>query len=216
VRANRPRIILVTDSAFGDDVIERCVQAAGSALPAGALCVQIRDRSRLKASLRVFAGRLRIATRAVGAWLLVNGDARIARDVGADGVHLGRGAGSVAEARFILCGGWVSTAAHSDEDVRRASDDGADAVLVSPVFPTRPPRSSGRAKEARGLEAIRSARALAGSRTAVYALGGVTSENASACVGAGADGVAVLRALLASADPARTARAIDDAMSLHW
>jgi thiamine-phosphate pyrophosphorylase len=157
-----------------------------------------------------------VTTRTVGARLLVNGDARIARDVGADGVHLGRGSDSVADARFILRDAWVSTAAHTDDEVRRASDEGADAVLVSPVFTTRPPFSTGPAKEARGLQAIRSARALAGSRMAVVALGGVTPENARACVEAGADGVAVVRALLASADPGRAARAIDDAIVRRW
>jgi thiamine-phosphate pyrophosphorylase len=215
VRANStaPRVVLVTDASFGDDVIERCVLVAGAKLSAGTLCVQVRDRSRLGPSLRMFAGRLRVATRSVGAWLVVNGDARIARDVGADGVHLGRGAGSVRDARSVLRDAWVSVAAHSDEDVWRASDEGADAVLVSPVFATRPPFSGAQAKEARGVGAIRSARALAKATVAVYALGGVTPENARACVEAGADGVAVLRALLASADPARAARAIDDATS---
>jgi thiamine-phosphate diphosphorylase len=213
VPASRPRVVLITDPAFGDDAIERCVLAAGAAFSAGALCVQVRDRSRLKCSLRMFAGRLRISTRSVGAWLVVNGDARIARDIGADGVHLGRGAGSVRDARSIFRDAWVSTAAHSDEDVRRASDEGADAVLVSPVFSTRPPLSREKSKEARGVGAIRAARALARATVAIYALGGVTQENARACVQAGADGVAVLRALLASADPARVARAIDDATS---
>jgi len=216
VRASRPRLVLVTDPAFGDDVIERCVLAVGAVLPAGGLCVQLRDRSRLKVSLRVFAGRLRLATRVVGARLIVNGDPRIARDVGADGVHLGRGAGGVRDARSILRDAWVSTAAHSDDDVRRASDEGADAVLVSPVFATRPPSASAQAKQARGLDALRSARSLARPAMAVYALGGVTAENARACVEAGADGVAVLRALLATADPARAARAVDDAMSRRW
>jgi thiamine-phosphate pyrophosphorylase len=209
-------VVLITDPAFGDDTIERCVLAAGAALPRGTLCVQLRDRSRLKVSLRLFAARLRIATRTVGAMLLVNGHLDIARDVGADGVHLGRGAVSVAVARSILGGVWISTAAHSDDDLRRAAEQGADAVLVSPVFPTKPPSSYAPSKEARGLGAIRAARALAESTTAVYALGGVTADNAGACVQAGADGVAVLRALLASADPGRTARAIDDAMALRW
>ena len=76
-----------------------------------------------------------------GALLVVNGDAGLARDVGADGVHLGGGAGDVgggAVARGSPA--WVSVAAHSDDDVTAARDgEGADAVLVSPVFATRPP-----------------------------------------------------------------------------
>jgi thiamine-phosphate diphosphorylase len=213
----RPRIILVTDPAFGDDGIVRCVEAAGSALPWGSLCVQLRDKHRTVVSLRVFASRLRLVTRAVSASLVINGDARLARDVGADGVHLGRGAGTVDEAR-ALCGAraWVSVSAHSDGAIRRAIADRADAVLVSPVFPSRPPSVFAPSKEGRGLEALRNAHALAveaPSPIAVYALGGVDADNTRACADAGADGVAVVRALLASPEPARAARDIHDALA---
>jgi len=151
---------------------------------------------------------------AVGAALVINGDPRLARDVGADGVHLGRGAGGVAEAR-ALCGAraWVSVAAHSDEAVRAAAAGGADAVLVSPVFSTRPPSWRLPSKPARGVDALRAAHAICAGRVAVYALGGVTAERAGCCLDAGADGIAVVRALLASAEPGRVARALHDAVA---
>jgi thiamine-phosphate pyrophosphorylase len=211
----RPRVILVTDPAFGDERIVRTIEAAAAALPPGWLCVQLRDKRRATASLRVFASRLRVVTRAVGAALVVNGDARVARDVGAEGVHLGAKSGAVAEARAV-CGAraWVSVAAHSNEAVRRGVEDGADAVLVSPVFLTRPPSLFDAEKPGRGLDAVRDARVLAGKRCAVYALGGVGPESARGCAEAGADGVALIRALLASAEPARIARAIHDALAL--
>jgi thiamine-phosphate diphosphorylase len=213
----RPIVVLVTDPAFGDDVIVHCVEAAAAALPPGALCVQLRDKRRPIVSLRQLAWRLRLGTRGFGASLVVNGDARLARDVGADGVHLGRGAGGAGAARAVLGRpAWVSVAAHSDEDVRRASDDGANAVLVSPVFATRPPSASGPGKVPRGLGAIRTARAVAPPALSIYALGGVTADGAGACAAAGADGVAVMRALLASAAPARAARAIHDAFVRRW
>jgi thiamine-phosphate pyrophosphorylase len=212
------RVILITDPSFGDDAILRCVREVAAALPAGALCVQLRDKQRLPVSLRLFAMALRRATRDAGAALVINGHATLARDVGADGVHLGGGGGSVeaARAQFRGCA-WVSVAAHSDDDVRRAVDAGADAVLVSPIFPTRT-RSLGSSiqsieKTTRGTNALRSARSLAGSRVAVYALGGVTVDTARACVAAGADGVAVIRALLASRSPAAAARAIIGAIA---
>ena len=47
----------------------------------------------------------------------------------------------------------------------------------------------------------------------MYALGGVDADNARACAEAGADGVAVVRALLASPEPARVARAMHDALA---
>ncbi len=210
----KPRIILITDPAFGDDGIVRCVETVGRALPAGSLCVQLRDKQRAIVSLRVFASRVRLITRSVGASLVVNGDAALARDVGADGVHLGRGAGTVQEARAI-CGprAWISVSAHSDGAVRRGLHDGADAVLVSPVFPSRPPSVLAAEKEGRGLDALRSARAIADGRIAIYALGGVDADNTRACAEAGADGVAVVRALLASPEAARVAKAMHDALA---
>lgn len=210
----RPRLILVTDPVFGDDAIVRCVEAVAGALPTGWLSVQLRDKQRALVSLRVFASRLRLVTRAAGAALVVNGDARLARDVGADGVHLGKDAGRVSEARAV-CGAriWVSVSAHSDGAVRRAIADGADGVLVSPVFPSRPPSVLAPTKEGRGLDALRSAHTVSAGRIAIYALGGVDADNARACAEAGADGVAMVRALLSSPEPARIARAIHDALT---
>jgi thiamine-phosphate diphosphorylase len=208
----KPRLILVTDPAFGDDGIVRCVEAAGRAVPAGALCVQLRDKHRAVVSLRVFASRLRLVTRALGASLVVNGDARLARDVGADGVHLGQKSATVADARAVLGPrGWISVSSHSDGAVRRALRDGADAALVSPVFESRPPSVYAEQKEGRGIAVLRSARVIAGDKLQIYALGGVDADNARACALAGADGVAVVRALLATPEPALVARAMCDA-----
>lgn len=202
-----PPLMLVTDPAYSDDTILRAIEACGEALPAGTFAVQLRDKKRAKVSLRTFASRVRLLTRKVNAWLIVNGDAELARDVGADGVHLGGDAVSVEEARRV-CGSttFVSIAAHSDEAVRAGIYDGANAALVSAIFPS-PGKSQGR-----GVEALRSARALAPAEFAIYALGGVDRSNAAACIEAGATGVAVIRALLLASDPAAEARAIYQSM----
>jgi thiamine-phosphate pyrophosphorylase len=210
-----PRLILVTDPAFGDDCLVRCVERAARVLPRGALCVQLRDKRRTRASLRMLAGRLRTVTRAVGAAFVLNGPADIARDAGADGVHLPSDGGPVRAARAVFPGAWVSVATHTDEEVRRAVEGGADAVLVSPVFASRPAGSGSVRKEGRGLEALRAARAIAGD-VPTYALGGVGPGEARACRAAGAFGVAVIKALLASDSPARAARAIHDALAPRW
>jgi thiamine-phosphate pyrophosphorylase len=209
-----PRVILVTDPAFGDDIVIHCVRSVGATLPRGWLCVQLRDKQRPRVALRLFASQLREVTRAVGASLVVNGDAVVARDVGADGVHLGRQASSVDAARQV-CGGktWVSIAAHSDEAVRGGVAAGANAVLVSPVFSTRSPSSHEPVKGGRGLAALRSARSVSANRLSIFALGGVTPENARSCMDAGADGLAMMRALLGDLEPARVARAIHDAIA---
>src|SRR5689334_8686882 len=153
-----PRVILITDPAFGDAAILRGVEIVAGVLPAGWLAVQLRDKRRAGVSLRVFASHLRIATRAAGAALVINGDARLARDCGADGVHLGGGAGTVEQARAIVGQrSWISVATHDDAGVRAAAIAGADAALVSPIFATRPSSLHASPKEGRGLAALRSA-----------------------------------------------------------
>ncbi len=211
----RPRLVLVTDPSFGDDGIVRCVEEVGASLPAGALAVQLRDKARGLGSFRLFAWRLRVVTRAIGASFVVNGRPEVARDVGADGAHLGAGAGSIEGARRVLPRAWISVATHSDDDVRRAVGEGADAVVVSPIFASRPPGIAATAKGGRGLPALRSAGGIAG-RATVIALGGVDAHNAGACRAAGAHAVAVMKALLASSSPARVALAIHDAVGPRW
>ena len=209
-----PRLVLITDPAFGDGPTLRAVAAVGRALPPGTFAVQLRDKTRPTPSLRMFAAELRGLTRAFGALLLVNGRAAPARDADADGVHLGSGAGTVKDARAVFGRqAWVTLATHTDAEVRSASDAGADAVLVSPVFATRGLLPGAVEKAPRGVAALTAARAAARPSTWVYALGGITAARVAQCVRAGADGVAVIRAVFGSADPGREARAIHDAFS---
>lgn len=236
-----PFVILVTHPAFGDDVVVDCVRRSAAALPRGAFAVQLRDRRRAAPSLRVFSWQLREVTRSVGARFMINGHPEMARDVGADGVHVPDEAGAARRAREVCGAGFlVSTAAHSDHSVRRAIEEGADAVLVSPIFPTREPSLDGAPKQPRGVDALRSAHAILEEASAVasrvtqsgvglgvglgpgvgpgvrrfgiIALGGITASNATHCVKAGASGVAVVRALLCAAEPGRVARALHDAV----
>ncbi len=204
--------MLITDPSFADEPTVTSVAKIAASVPEGGLVVQLRDKRRAEGSLRLLAWRLRNVTSGFGALFVVNGRAELARDVGADGVHLGEGAGTVADARRVVGrpDSWVSVAAHSDEDVTRARQEGADAVLVSPVFVTQSRTAGGQRKEPRGLGSLRSARPLAGTDMWIYALGGVTAASARACAAAGADGIALTRGLLGTRDPGREARAIHD------
>ena len=202
-----PSVILVTEPGRTLARIEEVIDAAGRALSPGRLLVQLRDKTAPPLVLASTARALRSATARVGAIFVVNAprsDAlRVAADAGADGAHVPCRREAIAEA--LACFGassWVSTPAHSDDDVTHASAAGATAVLVSPIFDT-PGKGP-----ARGVGALAAARALAPD-LAVYALGGVDRRRAAACAEAGAHGVAVIRALLDAADPASVARALD-------
>lgn len=205
-----PRVLLVTDPAYTESLIESVVLRVGSGLSRGELGVLLRDKQRSRAAVVGFAERLRKATSSVGAPLIVHSDVSLALAVKADGIHLG-GEGvkdeaqALTEVRRALPGGWISVATHDDADVERAAREGADAVLVSPIYET-PGKGP-----VRGVAAIASARAH-GPKLFVYALGGVDARRAPECRKAGADGIALIRALLAATDPLRVARAIDAAL----
>lgn len=103
--------------------------------------------------------------------LLVAADARLARAIGADGLHLPESLVSAPGWRRLKRPGWlVTAAAHSGAAIARAFSHGADAVLVSPVFPTAS-HPGGRA-----LGLLRFARLARASRLPVYALGGISAR----------------------------------------
>jgi thiamine-phosphate diphosphorylase len=131
--------------------------------------------------------RLAGTTRAYSQILSVNDRADLALALGAQGLHLG-GASVLAErvrarfgARF-----WLSRASHDPDSCQSL---GADAVLLSPVCGPR------KGAPSLGLGAL--ARACRETEIPIFALGGVSAENAKACIDAGAAGVAVIGAWLA-------------------
>lgn len=126
--------------------------------------------------------------------VLVNGRPDIALAAGADGVHLPSGPEqlTVEQARRAFGGkvGTVSVACHTLNEIEVASRAGADLILFSPIFGKSP--ASGEAFEGIGLERLAQACQVAGG-VPVFALGGVTMDNAQSCIDAGAKGVAGIR-----------------------
>ncbi len=166
---------------------------------AGVEFVQLREKMLAGEELLHLAeAMLRIFHEAGGGTkLLVNSRADIAMAARADGVHLTSGSEELAPEqvrRLYAHAGLpkpvVSAACHSVEDADRASDTGADLILFGPVFEKRV--AGELVVEGAGLELLRDVCAAAGG-TRVLALGGVTLENAAACVAAGASGVAGIR-----------------------
>jgi thiamine-phosphate pyrophosphorylase len=196
-----PRLVLITDPRYSLAWTLDVVNAAASALHPFALAVQLRDKVSPNERVAEAAMALREATRLACAIFLVNGRIDLARAVGADGVHIPAGR-SVAGAREALGpAAFITTAVHNDDDVVRTCEQGADAVFVSPIFAT-PGKGVPRGTDAiaRAVQ-IASQMASKGTpkRAHVYALGGVTANVAASCAEAGADGVAVIRALLGAA-----------------
>jgi len=200
-----PRILLITDPRYEDDVLVEKLDAALGVAPAGSVAVQLRDKARPTGQLLSLGPRLREVTRKHAAVLVVNDRLDLALAVEADGVHLGRLSVAVRDARRLVGpDAFVSVATHSHDELRQALDDGATAALLSPIFAT-PGKG-----EPLGLKALRIAHAMAPS-FGVYALGGIDSTNARACLEAGASGVALIRAFFDEADPAHAMKRLLDA-----
>lgn len=191
----RPRVLQITAAAV---VPEGVIRARLAALPAsarGLVAVQLRDPELSGRALFDLGVRLRAAARAAGAALVVNDRLDLALALGAEGAHLGRRSVAVADARALLGrAAWISVACHAVAEVVRAAEQGADAALLSPIF-----ASPGKSAPL-GVEALRRARealAARGLALQLVALGGIDAGNAAACLAAGADAVAAIRADLA-------------------
>lgn len=125
--------------------------------------------------------------------LLINSRTDVALAVDADGIHLPAGDISPAEVRRICKYSadaparlTISVSCHDPEEVHRAQEAGADLVLFAPVFEKK---ESPNAKPA-GLTVLRQA---CQNKIPVLALGGISLNNAAACLEAGAAGIAAIR-----------------------
>ncbi|MEP7126060.1 MAG: thiamine phosphate synthase [Byssovorax sp.] len=188
-----PRVVQITDASAlpGSALLARIASIAPLAPERRRrFAVQLRDPGLTSRALLQLGLRLRGATRAVDAALIINDRLDLAVALHADGVHLGRRSVCIADARALLGpDAWISVACHSVDDVVRAATEGADAVTLSPIFASPGKGSS------LGLAAIEAARKALGARPiALHALGGVDLDNAASCFAAGADGVASIRA----------------------
>jgi thiamine-phosphate pyrophosphorylase len=134
--------------------------------------------------------RLREITQRRGLILLVGADADLAAQIGADGLHLPeRLAASLPSLRTAHPDWLITLAAHGLEAAKAGSAVGADALVVSPVFPSRSP-SAGAPLGVEGLKVI-----VGAVQTPIYALGGVDARTVKGLVGLGIVGIAAVEAL---------------------
>jgi thiamine-phosphate pyrophosphorylase len=133
---------------------------------------------------------------------VVNDDVEAAVQLGADGVHLGRG-DSGAE-RALEEGLLLGLSASSVEEAREAERRGAGYIGAGPVWATPSKEDADPPTGLDGLREICTAVSIP-----VVAIGGIDASNAADCIRAGAVGVAVIRA---AKDAAALRAAIDAAL----
>jgi thiamine-phosphate pyrophosphorylase len=196
-----PRLLIITDLHVADEATT-CLRLGRALLGVapGTVAVGVRDHDASIARRVAFARRLLPIVRAHGARLVVHDRVDLALAIGADGVQLGRRSIGARDARRLLGDqAWIGRSCHDEGELLRAAAEGVDAVTLSPLF-----ASPGKGVPL-GPARFRELRAKVPSMS-VFALGGVDAASAFAAREAGADGVAVIRAVLCAPDPAEAVR----------
>ncbi|MCC6965519.1 MAG: thiamine phosphate synthase [Nitrospira sp.] len=166
------------------------------AATAGVRLFQYRDKQgTMKDAYRQALALRQVATE-VGARLIINDRCDLALAVKADGVHLGQDDLPLADARQILGPeSIIGLSTHNPEQVREAAALQPDYIGFGPIFGTTTKADH---DPVVGLEGLRAVRAL--TTLPIFAIGGITSQHVSHIMTAGADGVAVISAILKAAD----------------
>ena len=195
-------LYLVTDRALS--LGRSTVEVVRAAIRGGVSCVQLREKG---CSTREFMDEARLLKALLvgtGVPLFINDRLDVALAVGADGVHLGQNDLAIADARRLVGNRMIiGISAESVADAIRAEAEGADYIGASPVFTTPTKTDTAPPLGLDGLRAIR--RAV---RLPLVAIGGIDADNAAQVLRAGADGLAVVSAIVSAPCPRTAAAAL--------
>jgi len=183
---------------------ERFVATVEAAVRGGATMVQLREKDTPHADMVRLGRDILTVTRRYGALLIVNDHPAVAKEIGADGVHVGRDDPPVSEARALLGAQAIIGAScyGSVERAIEAEQAGADYVAFGTPFPspTKPKRTD------ISLDIFHQAK----QRVAVpiFAIGGITITNAQQGIDAGADGIGRVSGVFGAPDVEVAAQAL--------
>lgn len=174
-----------------------CAQAA---VDCGIQFIQLRMKNRPRAEILSTARQLREITYATDSLFIVNDDVEIAKEVDADGVHLGQNDLPLAEARAF----WnmpekiFGLSTHNEEQARIALTLDPDYIGIGPVFPTPTKKI---ADPALGIE--RAGQIARFCPIPHVVLGGLNEANLGLVLKAGATNYCAVRAIMQNPDPAK-------------
>jgi len=199
------RVYLVTDPALA--LGRPLVEVVRAAVEGGVTLVQLRDKTASYDDLLATAAALRGVLDPYDVPLIVNDRVDVAIAAGAAGVHVGGHDPQPDEARAEL--GPDAVVGYSAGTVAGlpVQAGALNYVAVGPVWETATKPDAGAAVGVAEIAAVRAATSLP-----VVGIGGITPERAGDAVRAGADGVAVVSAILSAPDPGAAARALRESV----
>ena len=183
-------VYLITDQ--GGDLADRVCRA----LRGGVSVLQYRAKDKEYGECLAEGVELKRLCAGFGTTFIVNDDVRLAKELDADGVHLGQDDGDIAAARALLGPNKIiGKSTHDQEEAQQAERDGADYIGFGALYPT----ASKVVSYIPGVGGLKSIRGMV--KIPIVAIGGITAGNACPAIEAGADAVAVISSVLSSPRP---------------
>ncbi|HEY4897672.1 MAG TPA: thiamine phosphate synthase [Solirubrobacteraceae bacterium] len=199
-RLARSRLYLVCGADPGEHALADVLRDASAG---GVDIFQLRDKHLADDELSGVANAARALCERLDLLLIVNDRPHVARDAGADGVHVGQDDMPPAEVRALVGADMlVGLSTHAPGEIDAVDASLVDYIGVGPIHET--PTKAGR--PAVGLELIRYA--ATHSPVPFFAIGGLDAGNLGAAIDAGASRVCVLRAIAEASDPRAAAAAL--------
>jgi len=200
-------LYVVTDGCLSRGLSHSLI--ARQALKGGADVIQLRDKTMGGRRLMEQAVEIRRLTKEAGRLFIVNDRLDIALACGADGVHLGQEDMALADARRMAPRPFlIGITVHDVGEAKKAAHDCADYLGLSPIFQTGSKADAGAACGVGMIAAVKMSVSIP-----VVAIGGIGPLNAREVLGAGADGLAVISAVVGQPDVAAAARRLKAVIS---
>ena len=197
-------LYLVTDRGLARG--RSTLEIVSAAVDGGVTVVQLREK---ECSTREFIEQALIITKFLKARdvpMIINDRVDVAQAIKADGVHLGQTDMPLETAKGILGDSMViGISVESLQDAIKAKEGGADYLGVSPIYATPTKTDTAPPLGLEGLLEIHKA-----VRLPLVGIGGLNKDNSADVIRNGADGVAVVSAIVAADDPETAARELKD------
>ena len=167
-----------------------------AALDHGARAVQIREQDLPVRSLLTLTREMTAQTTRHDARCFINDRVDVCLSVPGVGIHLRSDSLPVDQVRRLVGPDrLIAVSTHSSDEVQRAEQQGADFVVLGPIYDTPSKRVFGQPIGPAAIDAARSK-----SRLPIFAIGGITRDNVGEVMGIGASGIAVISAIMEAPD----------------
>ena len=177
-------------------------EGAFMALEAGCKWIQLRMKDVAVETVRQLAEELKKACENRHALLIIDDYVEVAREVKADGVHLGKNDMPIEEARKLLGEGFIiGGTANTFENVKRHYEAGADYLGIGPFRFTTTKKNLSPVLGLEGYRNIKQQMIEADIILPAVAIGGITVEDIPAILATGIEGIAMSGAILQAHDP---------------